>query len=89
LRMYAERKGLSAEHISVRMRYQNRHAQDCTDCETRNGTVGEITREISITGELSEAAQHRLLEIADKCPVHNTLTGEIKVRSTLVAVGTA
>ena len=84
MRLYADRKGLAAERFSVRLSHRKVHAQDCADCETKEGNIGEITREITIEGALPEAARARLVEIADKCPVHETLTHEIKIRSRLV-----
>jgi len=85
MRLYAERKGISAERFSVRLFHRKVHAEDCADCETKEGRIEEITREISIEGDVTEAARVRLMEIADKCPVHQTLTHEIKIRSQLVA----
>jgi putative redox protein len=87
MRLYAERKGIPAERFSVRLSHRKVHAQDCADCETRDGRIDEITREISIEGDLPEAARDRLMEIADKCPVHQTLTHEVKIRSRLVGPG--
>ena len=84
MRLYAERKGLAAERFSVRLSHRKVHAQDCADCETKEGDIGEITRDITIAGDVPEAARARLMEIADKCPVHNTLTHEIKIRSRLM-----
>ena len=84
MRLYAERKGLAAERFSVRLSHRKVHAQDCADCETKEGNIGEITRDITIEGDIPEAARARLMEIADKCPVHETLTHEIKIRSRLV-----
>ena len=80
LRMYAERKDLPLRRVHVRLSHRKIHAQDCADCETREGRVDEITREIS---DLTEEQRERLLEIANRCPVHRTLTSEIKVRSCL------
>jgi len=85
LRLYAERKGIAAERFSVRLSHRKIHAEDCADCETTAGDIGEITRDISIVGDLPEAVRSRLMEIADKCPVHATLTHEIKVRSRLTS----
>jgi uncharacterized OsmC-like protein/fermentation-respiration switch protein FrsA (DUF1100 family) len=85
MRLYAERKGIPADRFSVRLSHRKVHAEDCADCETREGRIDEITREISIEGDMPEAARDRLMEIADKCPVHQTLTHEIKIRSRLVA----
>jgi putative redox protein len=83
LRLYAERKGIAADRFSVRLSHRRVHAVDCNDCETTSGNIGEITRDISIAGNLTEDVRARLMEIADKCPVHETLTHEIKVRSRL------
>lgn len=79
LRMYADRKGLPLKGVSVRLRHEKIHAADCEDCETKAGFVDRIEREISMTGGLSPEQRARLLEIADKCPVHRTLENEIKV----------
>jgi len=84
LRMYAERKGLPLESVLVRLRHDKVHAKDCADCETRDGKIDEITRELTVTGDLDDEQRQRLLEIADKCPVHRTLTSEIKIRTRLV-----
>jgi uncharacterized OsmC-like protein/fermentation-respiration switch protein FrsA (DUF1100 family) len=81
MRMYAERKGITAERFSVRLSHRNVHTQDCADCETKEGNIGEITREIIIEGDVSAAERARLMDIADRCPVHRTLTHEIKIRS--------
>ena len=83
VRMYAERKGLPLERVSVRLRHDRIHAEDCADCETREGRLDEIHRELLIEGDLDQATRERLLEIADKCPVHRTLTHEVKIRSRL------
>jgi uncharacterized OsmC-like protein/alpha/beta superfamily hydrolase len=85
MRLYAERKGIKAERFSVRLSHRRVHAADCADCETKEGNIGEITRDIVIDGDVPEAARARLMEIADRCPVHETLTHEIKVRSRLVS----
>jgi len=84
MRLYADRKGLAAERFSVRLSHRKVHAQDCADCETKEGNIGEITRDITIEGDIPDAARARLMEIADRCPVHETLRQEIKIRSRLV-----
>jgi uncharacterized OsmC-like protein/alpha/beta superfamily hydrolase len=84
MRLYAERKGISADRFSIRLSHRRIHAEDCADCDTKNGDIGEITRDITIAGDVTEAERARLMEIADKCPVHRTLTHEIKIRSRLV-----
>jgi uncharacterized OsmC-like protein/fermentation-respiration switch protein FrsA (DUF1100 family) len=82
MQMYAERKGWKTGRIRVLLHHQKIYAKDCADCETREGTLDEISREITIPGpELDEAQHARLMEIADKCPVHRTLHSEIKIRT--------
>jgi putative redox protein len=83
VRMYAERRQLPLKRVRVRLAHRKIHAQDCADCATKDGMLDEITREIVLEGELSEDQREKLLEIANKCPVHRTLTSEIKVRSKL------
>ena len=83
LRMYAEHKGLDLESSTVRVQHGKTHARDCDDCETRDGKVDEFLRELSFEGNLSDAERARLVEIADKCPVHRTLHSEVKVRTRL------
>jgi uncharacterized OsmC-like protein/alpha/beta superfamily hydrolase len=85
MRLYAERKGIKADRFSIRLSHRKIYAEDCADCETKDGTIGEITRDITIEGDVPEDARARLMEIADRCPVHQTLTHEIKVRSRLVS----
>jgi putative redox protein len=84
IRMYAERKQFPLKRVKVRLGHQKIHAQDCSDCETREGKVDKITREIILEGDLSAEQREKLLEIANRCPVHRTLTSEIKVRTRLV-----
>lgn len=83
LRMYADRKEWPLEEVVVRLKHGKIHAEDCTDCETKTGKVDQIEREIEIIGDLDESQRNRILEIADKCPVHRTLHSEIKIRSRL------
>lgn len=83
LRMYADRKGWPLERATVDLRHSKVHAADCADCETREGKVDVIERAIRIDGPLDDAQRARLLEIADMCPVHRTLHGEIVVRTRL------
>lgn len=82
MRMYAERKGWPLERVAVRLRHAKIHAEDCADCETTEGKIDEITREIAISGDLDDEQRKKLIEIADKCPVHRTLTSENKIRTT-------
>lgn len=83
VRMYADRKKWDLEAIEVRLTHDKIHADDCEDCETPKGKIDVIEREISFVGSLDEAQIERLLDIANKCPVHRTLHSEIKVRTRL------
>lgn len=83
LRMYAEIKNLPLVRVHVRLSHRKIHARDCTDCEIKEGKVDEISREITLEGDLTQEQRGRLLEIANRCPVHRTLASEIKVRSWL------
>ncbi|MDJ0880623.1 MAG: bifunctional alpha/beta hydrolase/OsmC family protein [Gammaproteobacteria bacterium] len=75
LRMYANHKGLPIEDILVRLKHEHVHAQDCADCEGREGKLEKITRRITFQGDLTESQKKRLIEIADRCPVHKTIKG--------------
>jgi putative redox protein len=79
LRLYAQRKGWPLEAVRVHLKHDRIHAEDCRDCETKAGKIDRIDRAIEMTGPLSDEQRGRLLEIADKCPVHKTLTSEIKI----------
>jgi uncharacterized OsmC-like protein/alpha-beta hydrolase superfamily lysophospholipase len=81
LRLYAERKALPLERVTVRLNHSRIHAADCADCETKEGMLDRIDRAITLRGALDAEQRRRLLEIADKCPVHRTLTSEIDIRT--------
>jgi putative redox protein len=83
LRLYAQRKGMDLQRITVRLKHYRIHAEDCLECETKEGMLDRIDREIQLTGNLDEAQKQRLLEIAERCPVHRTLTSEINIRTSL------
>lgn len=83
LRMYADHKKLDLEAATARVTHGRVHADDCADCEQAEGQVHEFQRELVLQGELSDAQRQRMLEIADRCPVHRTLHHEIKVRTRL------
>ncbi|MBL8659169.1 MAG: alpha/beta fold hydrolase [Rhodospirillales bacterium] len=83
MRLYAGRKGLALERASVMLRHGKIHAEDCANCETKAGRIDRIVREITLEGDLDEDARAKLLEIADKCPVHQTLHGKVLVETTL------
>jgi len=86
LRMYANHKGLNLEAATVSVEHDKVHAKDCEDCESGSGKIDEFRRTISLEGDLTDEVRSRMLEIADRCPVHRTLHGEIKVRSRLTQV---
>ncbi|WP_303578468.1 bifunctional alpha/beta hydrolase/OsmC family protein [Amphritea sp. 1_MG-2023] len=79
IRMYARQKKLPLEHVQVDVTHDKVHAQDCSSCEQREGKVDQFERRITLTGALTAAQRQRLLEIADRCPVHRTLEGEISI----------
>lgn len=81
LRLYAGRKGIPLDRVSVALAHSRIHAADCDTCETATGMVDLIDRVITLEGDLDEAALDRMLEIADRCPVHRTLTSEIAIRT--------
>ena len=83
LRLYADHKKWPLARVAVRLSHEKIHAADCADCETREGKIDRIEREIDIGGPLDGAQRQRLLEIAEKCPVHRTLHSEIEVASRL------
>ncbi len=85
MRLYADRKKIPVERFAVRLTHRRVHAEDCVDCETKEGDIGEITKVVTITGDVPEDSRQRLMEIAEKCPVHKTLTREIKIRSVLAS----
>ena len=84
LRLYAQRKGLDLQRITVRLRHFRIHAEDCTNCETKVGFLDRIDRQIQLTGNLDDSQKSRLLEIAERCPVHRTLQSEINIQTSLV-----
>ncbi|MEW6733172.1 MAG: OsmC family protein [Acidobacteriota bacterium] len=84
LHLYAQRKGWPLKAIEITLIHGQQYAQDYLDCETKEGKIDEIRRRIRLEGELDQEQRLCLLEIAAKCPVHRTLTGEIKIRDTLL-----
>jgi len=85
LRMYADRKKWPLENVSVRLTHDRIHAEDCKNCETKAGYVDRIRRDITLEGPLDAGQKARLLEIADKCPVHRTLMSEKVIETRLTA----
>jgi putative redox protein len=81
--LYARRKQWPLDGVVVRLEHSRIHAVDCAECETKEGMLDRIDREISLSGTLTEEQRARLLWIAERCPVHRTLTSEISIRSRL------
>ena len=81
LALYARRKEWPLQAVTVRLEHSKIHAEDCANCETKEGKLDRIDREIELEGALSAEQKARLMEIADRCPVHRTLTSEIEIRT--------
>jgi putative redox protein len=78
--LYARRKQFPLENITVSLRHSRIYAEDCEECETKEGMLDRIDVEIDLTGPLTTEQHAKLMEIAAKCPVHRTLTSEINIR---------
>jgi len=81
VRMYAQRKGWPLEAVEVALQHERMHAQDCADCETRDGYLDHITKNISLQGALTADQRQRLIEISERCPVQKTLQHEVHVET--------
>ena len=81
LRLYADLKKIPLARTQVRLRHHRIYAKDCAECETKEGMLDRIDRVITLEGDLTAEQRARLMEIADKCPVHRTLTSEVSIRS--------
>lgn len=84
IRMYAEHKKLALERVTVTLRHAKIHAKDCEECETKTGRLDRIEREITLAGDFDAETRQKLLEIAEKCPVHRTLHSEVSIQTRLV-----
>jgi putative redox protein len=82
--LYARRKNWPLQGVTVRLRHSKIHVADCADCETKEGMIDRIDRDIAFAGPLASEQRSRLLEIAKKCPVHRTLVSEIEIRTMIV-----
>jgi len=82
--MYARKKSWPLEAVTVRLRHSRIHATDCAECETKEGLLDRIERDIQLTGTLTAEQRARLLEIANNCPVNRTLKSEINIQTRLV-----
>jgi len=83
LRLYADHKKWPLERVAVALKHEKKHRDDCDDCSEQERKMDYIRREITITGDLDEEQRQRLVEVADKCPVHRTLQSEIVIDTTL------
>ena len=83
VRMYADRKQWPLDGVHVELSYGGTHAADSAACDTASGVITGIQMEVTVSGDLSEQQRQRLLEIANKCPVHRTLTSRIQIRGAL------
>ena len=81
--LYARNKGWPLESVTVRLRHSKVHAADCEHCDTKEGKIDRIERDIELAGALSDEQRTRLMDVASKCPVHRTLTSEIDIRTRL------
>lgn len=82
--VYARRKGWPLESVTVRLTHSRIHAEDCANCETKEGKLDRIDLVIQLTGPLTQEQRERLLEIAERCPVRRTLESDIEIRASLV-----
>jgi uncharacterized OsmC-like protein/alpha/beta superfamily hydrolase len=87
LRLYADLKGIPLDRVSVELKHEKIHAADCAECETREGKIDRIERRVGLEGDLDPAQRQKLLEIADKCPVHRTLHSEVVIPTRLADLG--
>ena len=83
INLYAKRKGFPLTNVIVYLKHNKVYIEDCLDCENSKSKIDVIDRTITLEGNLSEDQKTRLLEIADKCPVHKTLTSGFKINTSL------
>src|SRR5712692_2203439 len=79
--LYARQRGWPLEKVMVSLHHSKIHAADCAECETKVGKIDRIEREIQLTGALTSEQRSKLMEMAERCPVHQTLTSEINIRT--------
>jgi putative redox protein len=83
VRLYAEQKRIPLERVSVALAHERVHAADCAECVTRDAKIDRIERVLTLEGDLDDAQRAKLLEIANKCPVHRTLHSEVWIPTSL------
>jgi uncharacterized OsmC-like protein len=79
---YARKKQMPLENVTVSLRHHRIHAEDCADCETKEGMLDRIDVDIQLSGQLTDEQRAKLMDVAGKCPVHRTLKSEIDIRLT-------
>lgn len=84
LRMYANRKGIALEDVTVELEHSHQHVKDCEGCDEKPRKIQVLQKYVTLKGELTEEERQQLLKIADRCPVHQTLHGELEIRTDLV-----
>jgi putative redox protein len=84
LQMYAKRKDWPLEDVETHVHYSREHSTDCKNCEEKTSKIDTFRREIKLVGDLDEKQKQRLLEIADRCPVHRSLTSETNITTKLI-----
>ncbi|MEO9469459.1 OsmC family protein [Parasphingorhabdus sp.] len=84
IKMYADRKGIPLEAVHIELEHSRDHVEDCSTCSNDDNRIDVIDRAITLTGDLSDEQRGKLMEIADKCPVHRTLENRIDIHSTEV-----
>jgi putative redox protein len=85
LRMYSDRKQWPLDGVTVKLNHQKIYAANCETCETKEGKLDQIEREIELFGPLDDSQKTRLLQIANRCPVHRTLKSEVVIKTELKA----
>jgi len=83
VRMYADRKGWPLDEVRVTLRHSRIHAEDCAACETTKGWIDHIDLDVELVGDLDDTQRQRLMQIAERCPVHQTLTSEVDIATAL------
>ncbi|NER14126.1 alpha/beta fold hydrolase [Leptobacterium flavescens] len=84
IKMYTSFKKWDLQHVEVHTSYDKKHAEDCENCESNAAKIDTFTREIKVVGDLNEDQRSRIINIANKCPVHKTLHNEVKVETKLI-----
>ncbi|WP_420322959.1 alpha/beta fold hydrolase [Flagellimonas sp.] len=84
IQMYTKRKGWTVDNVEVHTSYSKSHAEDCENCESDSAKIDTFHREIKLTGDLDDKQKARIMQIADKCPVHKTLHSETQIITKLL-----